>query len=176
MTGKLLAGGIVLFALIFGIGVYYTQVYAYYERVSDTAPQAHVMLTSVVSGAPEEVIADGFEGIDAESSPIRFRACFTTPMSLAMLSETYVIHDDPVPLIAPGWFDCFDAKTIGAALESGEALGFLGQENITYGVDRVVAVFPDGRGYAWNQLNHCGEVVFDGKPAPEGCPPAPENY
>ncbi len=165
-----------LFALIFGIGVYYTQVYAYYERVSDTAPQAHVMLTSVVSGAPEEVIADGFEGIDAESSPIRFRACFTTPMSLAMLSETYVIHDDPVPLIAPGWFDCFDAKTIGAALESGEALGFLGQENITYGVDRVVAVFPDGRGYAWNQLNHCGEVVFDGKPAPEGCPPAPENY
>lgn len=165
-----------LFALLFGIGIYYTQVYAYYERVSDTAPDAQVMLTSVVSGAPEEVIADGFEGIDAESSPIRFRACFTTPMSLAMLSETYVIHDDPVPLIAPGWFDCFDAKTIGAALESGEALGFLGQANITYGVDRVVAVFPDGRGYAWNQLNHCGEVVFDGKPAPEGCPPAPENY
>lgn len=176
MNGKLLAGGIVLFALLFGGGIYYTQVYAYYQPVSATAPEAQVMLTSVVSGAPEEVIADGFEGIDSDTSPIRFRACFTTPLSQAMLTETYVLHDDPVPLVAPRWFDCFDAKAIGEALESGDALGFMGQENITYGVDRVVAIFPDGRGFAWNQLNLCGRTVFDGNPAPEGCPPAPENY
>ncbi|MGR3625750.1 MAG: DUF6446 family protein, partial [Limimaricola sp.] len=28
---------------------------------------------------------------------------------------------------------------------------------------------------AWNQINVCGEVVFDGDPAPAGCPTPPEG-
>ncbi len=55
-------------------------------------------------------------------------------------------------MTAPGWFDCFDANAIGEALERGEALAFLSQAEIAVGVDRVVAVFPDGRAYAWHQL------------------------
>ncbi len=43
-------------------------------------------------------------------------------------------------------------------------------------IDRVVAIHEDGRGWIWDQINHCGEVVFDGQPAPADCPPAPEGY
>ena len=92
-----------------------------------------------------------------------------------MLTETYVLYDDPVPTVAPGWFDCFDAEAIGVALSEGSALGFLGVENLIYGFDRIVAITEDGRGFSWHQINACGEVVFDGKPAPEGCPPPPER-
>ncbi len=42
---------------------------------------------------------------------------------------------------------------IGTALERGEALAFLSQSNVHADVDRVVAVFPDGRAYAWTQLS-----------------------
>ncbi|MEM9853369.1 MAG: DUF6446 family protein, partial [Pseudomonadota bacterium] len=72
------------------------------------------------------------------------------------------------------WFDCFDADVIGAALKDGTARAFLGQRDVIYGIDRVVAVFDDGRGYVWHQINRCGEVVFDGEPVPEDCPPPPE--
>jgi hypothetical protein len=47
--------------------------------------------------------------------------------------------------------------------------------HIRWGIDRVVAVLPDGRGFAWHQINPCGEVVFNGEPAPAGCPPLPEG-
>jgi hypothetical protein len=32
-------------------------------------------------------------------------------------------------------------------------LAFLSQADISKGVDRVVAVFADGRAFAWHQLN-----------------------
>ena len=89
------------------------------------------------------------------------------------LREKYVAYPEPVPLEAPGWFDCYDAREIGAALETGEAVAFLGESNVVYGIDRVVAVFRDGRARSWHQINACGEEVFDGRPPPEGCPPPP---
>ena len=63
---------------------------------------------------------------------------------------------------------------IGTALEEGQATAYLGVPNIQYGFDRVVAIFPDGKGYAWHQMNICGEEVFDGNPPPPSCPPRPE--
>lgn len=151
-VGKIAAGFIVIASLIGGAFLYYTQVYAYYQPVA-FQPGAEIMLTPVESDVPEPILAEGVTGIDGDSSPIRFRACFTTPMTLAMLSETYRIYEGAEPLNAPGWFDCFDAPAIGAALEKGEAVAFLSEANIHPGVDRVVAVFPDGRAYAWHQLN-----------------------
>ena len=47
------------------------------------------------------------------------RACFTTPLTQATLTETYQLYDRPTPLTAPGWFDCFDADAIGEALLAG---------------------------------------------------------
>ena len=171
MMGRIIIGGMLVFALIVGVAMYYLQVYAFYAPV--TAPR--VQLVNLNTGAPEDVAYAAFDGIDSDSSPVRYRACFTLDMSLAALTETYVMADEAVPLLAPRWFDCFDAAQIGADLEAGVALPFLGQKDVTYGIDRLVAVYPDGRAYAWNQINVCGEVVFDGDPVPEGCPPVPES-
>ncbi len=151
-----------------------SSVYAFYEPVKATGTD-DVQMTVMVTGVPEPILYENFEAIDADSSPIRF-GLFTTSQSLAMMSETYKPYEGAVPLVAPRWFDCFDAKEIGGALETGEAIAFLGEENVEYGIDSVVAVLPDGRGFVWRQINHCGEVVFDGQPAPENCPPKPEGY
>ena len=172
-TTRLAILGIVLSALIAGAALYYLQVYAYYTEVSAT--DEVVELTSIHTGQPVPILFDGFDAIDSDSSPLRYRACFRTGNSLGMLTESFEIYDEAVPLNAPSWFDCFDARAIGDALVGGEAVAFLGQENISYGFDRVVAVLPDGRGFVWHQINHCGEVVFDGDDAPAGCPPVPEG-
>ncbi|PIE13668.1 MAG: histidine kinase [Rhodobacterales bacterium] len=174
MSGKLVAGAIVVISLMAGVAIYYLQIYAFYDKVAVHGSE-DVMLTPFGATKAEPILYENFQAIDADSSPIRYRACFTTPQSIAMLTETYEPYEGAEPRVAPGWFDCFDAKAIGAALERGEALAFLGQRNVTYGVDRVVAILPDGRGFTWHQINHCGEEVFDGKPVPADCPPRDEN-
>ncbi|SPF75449.1 hypothetical protein ALP8811_00437 [Aliiroseovarius pelagivivens] len=150
MSGRLVGTFIVGIALIAGVAIYWLQLYAFYDEVS---AEDGIRMTNLVTGQPEIVIYDSFEGIDADSSPLRYRSCFTTTMSLAMLTETFEHYEEATPLTAPSWFDCFDAVAIGAALEQGEALAFVGERDIKDGVDRVVAIYPDGRGFAWHQLN-----------------------
>ncbi|TYB91192.1 DUF6446 family protein [Oceaniovalibus sp. ACAM 378] len=168
MNGKFIGGFIVITALVAGAAMYWLQVYGFYDTV-DYQPDS-VVLTVLATETPEPILAENFQGIDADSSPLRFRACFTTPMSQAMLTETYVTYPVADPLVAPSWFKCFDAAAIGAALETGEAIAFLGQANIEYGVDRVVAVFDDGRAFVWHQLNNCGDTLYDGSAAGPACP------
>lgn len=151
MNGKIVGGLIVAIAFVAGISLYYLQVYHYYDEVA--AENVEIRLTPVVGDAPEAIPAVVTDAIDATSSPIRFRACFTTPLSQALLTETYRLYDDAEPLNAPGWFECFDAAEIGEALEDGSAIAFMAEESIAQGVDRVVAVFDDGRAFAWHQLN-----------------------
>jgi hypothetical protein len=174
MTGKILALFLVLAAAIAGGSLYYLQVYAYYDEVTEEQAGGVTLVANAI-GKPVKIVYNDFQAIDSDSSPLRFRACFSVKNSVGMLTENFRVYDNPVPNMAPGWFDCFDAKALGAALEEGTAVAFLGEENVRYGFDRVVAVLPDGRGFAWHQINHCGEVVFDGNPAPEGCPPVPEG-
>ena len=166
MSGKIVGILILLVTVAVGGGVYYAQLYGFYDEVTDQS----VQLTSYVSGAPEAILFDDFEAIDAASSPIRYRACFTTTMSTAMLTETYETFEGAEPLNAPPWFDCFDAPEIGAALADGTATAFAGERNIQYGIDRVVAIFDDGRGYVWQQINECGDKLYDGSPAGDDCP------
>ena len=166
MSGKVVSVLILIAAIAMGGGAYYATVYGYYDDVD----VASVELTSLVSGEPEQIIFDEFDAIDANSSPIRYRACFTTPMSTALLTETYETFDGAEPLNAPGWFDCFDAPSIADALADGSATAFTGQRNIQYGVDRVVAIFDDGRGYVWQQINDCGDKLYDGSPKGDECP------
>ena len=174
MTGRAVILVTLALALIAGAALYYLQVYAYYFDVS-AQEAGGVRVTAAASGVPEDIAFADFRGIDSNSSPIRFRACFTTPLAEADLAARFVPYADPTPLNAPGWFDCFDAEAIGAALESGEARAYLGVGDIRWGIDRVVAILPDGRGFAWHQINPCGAVVFNGEPAPAGCPPLPEG-
>jgi hypothetical protein len=156
VNGKIIAGVLVLTALAAGAALYYVQVYAFYRPVEVSAPAAVIRLTPV-AGPSEPILVDNFQGIDAESSPLRFRGCFTTPTSLATLTETYAEYEAPTPLNAPGWFSCFDAARIGADLEAGAALAFMSEPDIHPGVDRVVAVYPDGRAFAWHQLNESAD-------------------
>ena len=174
MIARIAIMGIVASGLIAGAALYYLQVYAFYYEVN-AEDAGNVQMTSLFTGEPEPILFENFKAIDADSSPIRFRACFQTPFSQAMLTETYVTYPQAEPLTAPRWFDCFQAGDIGADLASGVAIAFLGEANLHYGIDRVVAVMPDGRGYIWHQINACGQAVFDGDPAPGGCPPPPER-
>ncbi|MAU46863.1 MAG: histidine kinase [Yangia sp.] len=169
MSGKILAIAIVVSALLFGAGVYYFQVYYYYAAVEDDAGQ--VFLTPLGGGAPEHIAYAGFEGIDATSSPIRYRACFTTPERPQALDERFERYGDGEPRNAPFWFSCFDAEEIGRMIETGEAHVYIAQRNIEFGIDRVVAVAEDGRGYVWEEINECGDKAYDGTPLGEDCPP-----
>ena len=173
MSGKIVGIVIMLSAMIAGGALYYLQVYGFYQEVS--ADMHEVRLMPLSGGDPVPILAENIDAIDADSSPIRFRACFTTPSSLAMLTETYAGLDGVTPRNAPGWFDCFDASAIAAELEAGTALAFVGEKNVDFGVDRIVAITEDGRGYIWHELNDCGEKAYDGTIVGEECPKRPRT-
>ena len=158
-------------ALLAGAGVYYTNNYAFY---GDVVEGGEVRLTTN-AGGQQAILAEDVREIDRDTSELAYRACFTTTMSEAMLTETYVVYDTPAPTVAPDWFDCFDATEIGQALDAERAFAFLGQANIVYGFDRVVAIDDQGRGFVWHQINPCGDAHFKGDPLPPGCPEAPDE-
>jgi hypothetical protein len=156
VNGKIVAGFLVLIAALAGIVGYWLQEYAFYTPVTFN-PGAEILLTPLTSSTPEAIPVKDIQGIDASSSPLRYRACFTSVTSLATLTEAYTVYDKATPLNAPSWFSCFDAGKITEALAKGEAVAFLGQANVVPNtnnveIDRVIAVFPDGRAFAWNQL------------------------
>lgn len=151
MNGKIVGIVIVGAGLLAGAAIYYLQVYGYYRQLDPGTVDLH--LTANTTGEPAALETSDVQAIDADSSPLRFRACFTTPTPLATLAETATPYPEAEPLTGPGWFDCYDARAVGEALEQGRATAFLGQREIHDGVDRVIAVFDDGRAVAWHQLN-----------------------
>ncbi|MBS0124540.1 DUF6446 family protein [Thetidibacter halocola] len=171
MTGKFLAGIIVACSLIAGIAIYYLQVYYFYETLP---PQASITLTGA-DGAPVELAVTGFEGIDADSSPIRYRACFDVALSLDEATARLDPYQGSEPRTAPGWFTCFDAEAIGDRIEAGTARVFAVQRNLEFGIDRVIAITDDGRGYVWHEINDCGDKAYDGSPLGDDCPPREGN-
>lgn len=146
-------------ALLGGAAMYYLQVYGYYRTLPAQS-------TYDLAGTP--VAIRDFRGIDSESSPLRYRACFT-------LAEP--APDLPLvqaePLNAPSWFDCFDAGRLGADLAAGTAQTHRIAADTPWGFDRVLALYPDGRAYVWPQVNACGAAHFDGQRLPAGCTPPP---
>ncbi len=163
MNGKILMSGLVGFTLIFGVALWYFQTRAYYYEVTD--------VTEVTAYGDAFPVSD-YRGIDAYTSPLKMRACFTVDWDYWPSDE---FKDVATPLVAPGWFDCFDAAKITADLQSGAATAILADENTTYGFDRFIVQYEDGRAYMWRQINACGEAAFAGDPLPEGCPPQPES-
>ncbi|SFT48613.1 DUF6446 family protein [Sedimentitalea nanhaiensis] len=169
MMGKVLAVALLVCGLIAGGAMYYLQVYGYYHEVAASGPE-DVAIVSLATDAPEPIPHSGFRAIDADSSPIRYRACFDTTADPAALSQTYWDIAGADPRNAPGWFDCFDAAAIAAQIQNGSARVFMGQKNVHYGVDRIVVITDDGRGFAWNELNDCGAKAYDGTVVGEECP------
>jgi hypothetical protein len=150
VSGRLAILALLLFAALFAAALWYFQTRAYY-RWLDPA-EVTINLTPLAGGPSETIAIDSVQAIDAPTSPLKFRACFTTRSSLAMLTETYAPAPEADPLVAPAWFDCFDAARIGADLAEGAAVAFLAEAGIAPGADRIVAIYPDGRGFAWHRL------------------------
>ncbi|RMD47521.1 MAG: histidine kinase [Alphaproteobacteria bacterium] len=169
MRGTLIAGGMLAFAAAFGAALWYFQTVYWYrpvaldpaagigvpmEGTSDPAEAAALAVTLVrlSDGQPEVIPVEDFRATNAPTSPIKLRACFRVPFSLAHLTEAYRLYEGATPLKGPGWFDCFDYAQLTRDLEDGTALAFLAAPDVADGVDRVVAVYPDGRAYMWQQL------------------------
>jgi uncharacterized protein DUF6446 len=172
MNGKLVIS--IMLAISFAIpaGIYYFQVYAYYFEVEPTGPQ-DVQMVTLSDGTSEPVPQTGFQAIDATSSPIRYRACFNTTLSLDAVRARYVAAPDVEPRNAPGWFDCFDAGILDGELKAGTAATFLGVKNIAFGIDQIIAITQDGRGYIWHSPNNCEAKDYEGTVVGEDCPPLP---
>lgn len=166
--GRILIVAMLALAVGLGAFMYYLQVYAYYDAVEGDGQ--NVVVTTPNGPATLEITE--FRGIDSISSPLRYRACFTLRGALPDAALAPAMAE---PRVAPRWFDCFDATQIGADLAVGAAQAYLGVENLQYGIDRVIAIYPDGRGFVWHQINACGEAVFNRNPAPDTCPPPPES-
>lgn len=146
MDGRLPVLAIIIAAAATGGGIWYAQEYGFYDRLDPSA----AALTVMADGRAVALGTDGVEAIDAASSPIRWRACFHLNAPLPPRAEPFA---NPAPSYAPRWFSCFDADRIGTDLESGAATAYLSQSEIHPDVDRVIAVYPDGRAFGWHQFN-----------------------
>lgn len=130
-------------ALVLGLGalLFYTQNYAFYDRVDGRQ-------FILVQG--NEIPVEGYLGIDAKSSGLKRRGCFRTdPAAFTDMP----IAEAPEPLNPPFWFDCFVPEDIATDLAEGRAKAYIAALEEQDGIDRLVAVYPDGRGFEWRQLN-----------------------
>lgn len=165
MSGKLIAIFLFGFALVFGAALWWFQTEAYYEEQPS--------VDRIVAGGADLPVT-GYRAIDAATSPLKLRACFRIAEGVAQDALDQLPGDpEATPLVAPAWFDCFDAPALTEDLAAGRIRAAIAASNEIYGFDRILATAPDGRGWMWRQLNRCGEAVFDGKDAPAGCPPPP---
>ena len=141
MNGKVFVVSLLFFTIVFSITLYYFQVFAFYNVTDE--------LKSIkVSG--RLVPVKSYRGIDSLTSGLKLRGCFSVePKEFAELP----ILQKATPLSAPFWFDCFDHIKIQEAIDLGDAKAFLVSENEKDGIDRVVAVYPDGKAFQWRQLN-----------------------
>lgn len=149
-AGQWVVIGLVGSAMLVGGGIWYMQEYGFYAPIDPQSERASMMIVAREDGSAQPLAVRDFQGIDAGSSPIRYRACFTTdPPAM----DEAMPYPDPTPLIGPGWFDCFDAGQLTRDLASGEAMAYLSASDIRPDVDRVLAIYPDGRAFAWHQYN-----------------------
>ena len=110
-----------------------------------------IALTPVHGGVPEEILLDGLSATSDNAIPESLWACFETPLSMGLLTESYEVTEDVAPTNPMSNLPCFDAENVVAAIAGGEAVAFVGERDVWPGVDRVVAVYQDGRAVAWNQ-------------------------
>ncbi len=137
MSGRILIIGFLAFTVVFGAALWWFQTRAYYEEISADS----------VEIAGQSYPVSDWRGIDAPTSPLKLRACFR----LADAPDAPVA-EDAAPLVAPGWFDCFDAEALARALEASEATAYIAARDEFGAANRIVARYPDGRAFMWRQL------------------------
>ena len=143
MRGRTFVAGFLAFVAIFAAGLVWAQFFAYYERQQGVG---------ALTIAGEVVPVADYDGIDSTSSPLKLRGCFRIdPASVARLDPPRA--PEATPLTPPFWFRCFDAGALTADIVSGAAQAYDIGRNQPEGFDLMLAVYPDGRGFVWRQLN-----------------------
>ena len=127
---------------LFAAALWYFQTYAYYRDL-----EAEPMILG-------QYPVEEWRGIDASSSPLKKRVCLTVSgTSAAQITQSEPAISGVEPLVAPGWFDCFDAKNLSRDLAEGRATAHLVEREVFDGIHEYLAVYPDGRAYIWRQLD-----------------------
>jgi len=139
MTGRTLIVLLLGFTVLFGATLWWVQTRAFYEETEAE--------TVTIAGRSYPVTE--WRGIDATTSPLKLRACFRLAEGAAVDAPA---AEKPTPLVAPAWFECFEAEALTRDLEAGRARAFLAAEEEFDGANRMVAVYPDGRAFMWRQL------------------------
>ena len=139
MSGRTLVICLLAFAALFGALLWYFQTYAFYAEIG----------AETVTIAGRDYAVGDYRGIDAMTSPLKLRACFYLPSP-----PDAPVAENPTPLVAPGWFDCFDARAIGEALDAGDAIAYVAEPDEFDGVDRIVARYADGHAFEWRQFRN----------------------
>ena len=142
-TGTLIAGAIVAGGILFGAGLWYAQQRSYYDVVTG--------LDSVRIGG-RDVPVTGYEGTDGIRSPLKLRGCFRLADPAAAIAAGEPAPE-AVPLTTPDWIECFDEEAILADMRAERATAILAGADDGDGADLFMAIYPDGRGYAWRQPN-----------------------
>jgi hypothetical protein len=70
---------------------------------------------------------------------------------MGLLTESYFVIDAIAPHDPLTTLPCFDAEEVKQAVTEGAAVAFLGTRDVWPGVDRIVAIYQDGRAVAWHQ-------------------------
>ncbi len=141
MSGRVFSISLILFCTIFGVVLFYFQVFAFYER-ADTI--SHIE----VSG--NNIPVKNYKGIKSASSALKLRGCFKVDPSLFIGKP---LAENPTPLAAPYWFKCFDHEYLHKQIIKGQPKVYLAKKNEYDGIDRLVLVFDNGKAYQWRQLN-----------------------
>ncbi|MFL2790291.1 MAG: DUF6446 family protein [Paracoccaceae bacterium] len=141
MSGKITVVLILGFSFCFGIIFFYFQSFAYYQEVSGIKK---------IEVQDRKIEVKDYLGIRADTSALKMRSCF-----IAKSSDFRNLPPakKPQPLNAPFWFDCFNSKDLQEAIDGGRAKAYLAKENEADGIDRLVVIYPNGKGYEWRQLN-----------------------
>ena len=141
MNGKVFVILFLFCTIVFAIALYYFQVFAFYIK-SDGLKSISVF--------DRNISVRNYRGIDSVTSGLKLRGCFKVdPNEFAEIPSL----SNATPLSAPSWFSCFDHVKIQKAIDAGSAKAFLASENEKDGIDRVVAVYPNGTAFQWRQLN-----------------------
>ena len=109
MSGKVFSVSLIVFCLIFGIVLFYFQLFAYYVRVDNL---------SYIKVNDELIPVQNYQGIDSVSSALKLRGCFTVDPNLF---EKEPIAAMPTPLAAPFWFRCFDHEFLHDQITKGNS-------------------------------------------------------
>jgi hypothetical protein len=133
MSGKITVIIILGASLSFGIVFFYFQSFAYYQEFSGVAK---------IEVQDREIGVEDYLGIKASTSALKMRSCFVVkPAAFRNLP----LAENPQPLKAPFWFDCFNSKDLQEAIDDDRAKAYVAQENEADGIDRLVVIFPNGR-------------------------------